>query len=90
MKSEMNDIETILNELETSIRKELKPKEQAKQLYLPGFSHEETAQVKKDILALEARSMRIPQEREEEIAAIKRHYSKPVSRTFPVAVVFVV
>ena len=90
MKSEIDDIETILGELETSIRNELKPKEQDKQLYLPGFSPEEAAQQKKDIQALEARLFRIPQEREEEIAAIKRHYSKPLSRTFPVAVVFIV
>lgn len=90
MKSEIADVRTVLDELEASIRKELKSDRQGGQLYLPGFSPEEMAQVKKDVHALEARLARIPEEREEEKAAIEKHYANPVDRTFPVAVVFLV
>jgi hypothetical protein len=90
MKSEVADVRTVLDELEASIRKELKSNRQGGQLYLPGFSPEEMAQVKKDVHALEARLARIPKEREEEKAAIEKHYANPVDRTFPVAVVFLV
>jgi superfamily II DNA or RNA helicase len=90
MKSEIADVQTVLDELEASIRKELKSDRQGGQLYLPGFSPEEMAQVKKDVHALEARLARIPEEREEEKAAIEKHYANPVDRTFPVAVVFLV
>jgi len=90
MKSEVADVRTVLDELEASIRKELKMDRQGGQLYLPGFSPEEMAQVKKDVHALEARLARIPEERKEEKAAIEKHYANPVDRTFPVAVVFLV
>jgi len=90
MKSEIADVRTVLDELEASIRKELKSDRQGGQLYLPGFSPEEMAQVKKDVHALEARLARIPEERKEEKTAIEKHYANPVDRTFPVAVVFLV
>jgi len=90
MKSEIADVRTVLDELEASISKELKLNRQGGQLYLPGFSPEEMAQVKKDVHALEARLARIPEEREHEQAAIEKHYANPVDRTFPVAVVFLV
>jgi hypothetical protein len=89
--SEIDDIKTVLDELEESIRKELKPeKEQYRQLYLPGMSPEETAQVKKDVHALETRLARIPEERKEERAVVERHYDNTAIHTFPVAVVFLV
>lgn len=90
LKSEIADVQTVLDELEASISRELKSDRQDGQLYLPGFSPEEMAQVKKDVNALEARLARIPEEREEEKAAIEKHYANPVDRTFPVAVVFLV
>jgi hypothetical protein len=91
MKSEMDDIEAVLDELEESIRKELKPDEyEYRQLYLPGFSPEETEQVKKDVRALEARLARIPEERKKERAAVESHYGNPAVHTFPVAVVFLI
>lgn len=90
MKSEIADVRKVLDELEASIRKELKLDRQRNQLYLPGFSPEEMTQVKKDVRALEARLARIPEEREEEKAAIEKHYANPMDRTFPVAVVFLV
>jgi superfamily II DNA or RNA helicase len=90
MKSEIADVRTVLDELEASISKELKSDRQGGQLYLPGFSPEEMAQVKKDVYALEARLARIPEEREKEKTAIEKHYANPVDRTFPVAVVFLI
>lgn len=88
MKSEIADILTILDELEASIRKELGQDGNPVQLSL--FSDEELGQIKKDTQALEARLARIPEERNEEKAAIEKHYANPVDRTFPVAVVFIV
>jgi hypothetical protein len=91
MESEMDDIKAVLDELEASIRKELKPEEgQYRQLYLPGFSPEEAEQVKKDVRALETRLSRIPEERKAERVIIERHYMNPAIHTFPVAVVFLV
>ncbi|WP_300162268.1 DISARM system SNF2-like helicase DrmD [Solidesulfovibrio sp.] len=90
MKSEIADVRTVLDELETSIRKELKSDLHGGQLYLPGLSPEELAQVKKDVHALKDRLARIPEERVEEQATIEKHYARPVDRTFPVAVVFLV
>lgn len=90
MTSELTDIKTILDELEASIRMGLKSELKDGQRYLPGLSPEEMAQVKKDVQALEARLARIPEEREKEKAVIEKHYTNPVDRTFPVAVVFLV
>lgn len=86
MKSEIADILTILDELKASIRKELG--QDGKPVQLSLFSDEELGQIKKDTQALEARLARIPEEREEEKAAIEEHYANPMDRTFPVAVVF--
>ena len=61
-----------------------------RQLYLPGLSPEERNQIKKDSQALKARLARIPEEREKEEAAIRKHYADPVDRTFPVAAVFLI
>jgi len=88
MKSEIADVRTVLDELEASIRKELK--EDGKAIQLDIFSDEELGQIKKDTQALGSRLARIPEEREEEKAVIEKHYANPVDRTFPVAVVFLV
>jgi len=88
MKSEITDIQTILNDLETSIKKELG--HDGKPVQLSLFSEEELGQIKIDIHALEVRLARIPEERKAEQAAIERHYVNPVDRTFPVAVVFLI
>jgi len=90
MKSEIDDVQTILDELDASIRRELKLGRHDGQLHLPGFSPEEMEQMKKDINALEARLARIPEEREKEKAVIEKHYTNPTVRTFPVAAVFLV
>ncbi|MFZ4436846.1 MAG: DISARM system SNF2-like helicase DrmD [Syntrophales bacterium] len=88
MKSEIEDVLTVLDELEASIRKELGQSDKPIQLAL--FSEEELGQIKKDTQALEARLLRIPEERKEEKGSIEKHYAHPVDRTFPVAVVFLV
>lgn len=88
MKSEVADVRTVLDELESSIRKELG--QDGKPIQLSLFSDEELGQIKKDIQSLEARLARIPEEREKEKTSIEKHYANPVDRTFPVAVVFLV
>jgi SNF2 family DNA or RNA helicase len=88
--TEIENIQSILTELEKSIHKELHLNENEIQQYLPGFSPEEMAQKRKDFHALSERLKRIPTEREEEKAIIERHYANPVDRTFPVAVIFLV
>jgi hypothetical protein len=87
---EIKDIQTILDELEAGIHREIHANTDSSQPFLPGFSPEEFAQKRKDFYALTERVKRIPQERAEETAIIEKHYAKPVDRTFPVAVVFLV
>lgn len=88
MQSEISDMQTILTDLETSIKKELG--QDGKPVQLSLFSEEELGQIKKDTHALEVRLARIPEERKAEQAAIERHYANPMDRTFPVAVVFLI
>jgi len=90
VESEINDIVSVLDELEASIKRELKTDREKGQLYLPGFSPDEMAQIKKDYQALESRLARIPGERIEERSVIEKHYANPVERTFPAAVIFLV
>ncbi|WP_297892868.1 DISARM system SNF2-like helicase DrmD [Shewanella sp.] len=85
---EMDDINSVLDELEKSIAHELKKDQQPAQLSL--FSEDERTQLKRDTAALEARLARIPAERQQEAAAIETRYAKLNERTFPVAVIFVV
>jgi SNF2 family DNA or RNA helicase len=88
---EIEDIQTILSDLEKSIHKELHSEENNfGQIYLPGFSPEEMAQKRKDFNALTERLKQIPMERENEKAVIEKHYANPVDRTFPAAVIFLV
>jgi hypothetical protein len=87
---EINDIENILDELERSIKREIKPDTEDRQLYFDGFSPEELAQKRKDYTALKERLGRIPKEKHDEKAIIEKRYADPVDRTFPVAVIFLV
>ncbi|EAQ96893.2 hypothetical protein [Congregibacter litoralis] len=86
--TEIRDISTVLDELEASIKAELKSAEDPEQLSL--FTEDERTQVRRDLDALKARLSRIPEEREQEIQAIEYRYGDYVARTFPVAVVFLV
>ncbi|KAG8150186.1 DISARM system SNF2-like helicase DrmD [Burkholderia catarinensis] len=85
---EIDDIGTVLDELEKAIQSELKKGEQPEQLTL--FTEDERTQLHRDIAALEARLARIPDERQIETQAIESRYAKLDDRTFPVAVIFVV
>ena len=87
-KKEVEDIRTVLDELDNSIRKELNKDELPEQFSL--FSENERTQVRRDNSALQARLIRIPAEREHEVSAIEARYSEPQDRTFPVAVIFIV
>lgn len=88
--SEIKDLTNILDELEKTIQNELKEDALPKQMLLPGFAPEERNQIRKDIDALRMRLSRIPEEREQEKAAIEKRYKGLTDRTFPVAVVFLV
>jgi len=85
---EIDDIGTVLDELEKAIQSELKKEQQPEQLSL--FTEDERTQLRRDIAALEARLARIPDERRMETNAIEARYAKLDDRTFPVAVIFVV
>jgi len=85
---EIDDIGTVLDELEKAIQTELKKGAQPEQLML--FTEDERTQLRRDIAALEACLARIPDEHEMETQAIEARYAKLDDRTFPVAVIFVV
>ncbi|NJC00211.1 superfamily II DNA or RNA helicase [Xanthomonas sp. 3272] len=85
---EIDDIGTVLDELEKAIQSELKKGEQPEQLSL--FTEDERTQLRRDIAALDARLARIPDERKMETEAIEVRYAKLDDRTFPVAVIFIV
>lgn len=90
--SEVKDVNTLLDELEKSIKKELdieNDHEAFVQLTF-DFGEEDVQELKRDFAALRARLDQIPEEREKEIAVIERHYSSPRSLTFPAAVLFLV
>jgi hypothetical protein len=85
---EIDDIDTLLDELEKAIQSELIKYQQPEQLSL--FTEDERTQLRRDTAALEARLARIPVERAEEVAAIESRYAKLDDHTFPVAVIFLV
>lgn len=85
---EVENITAVLDELEKTIRNELKKDQQPEQLSL--FSEDERTQLKRDTAALAARLDRIPTERIHEAQAIETRYANFVDRTFPVAVVFLI
>src|SRR6218665_1357598 len=85
---EIDDIGTVLAELEKAIQSELRKEQQPEQLSL--LREGERTQLRRDIAALQARLERIPDERRMETQAIESRYAKLDDRTFPVAVIFVV
>jgi hypothetical protein len=87
-RQEIDDIGTVLDELERAIQFELKRGEQPEQLSL--FTEDERMQLRRDIAALQARLARIPEERRMETEVVESRYAKLDDRTFPVAVVFIV
>lgn len=90
--SEIRDVNSLLDELEKNIRKELEI-ENDHEAFIQltfDFAAEDVQELKRDFAALRARLGQIPEERENEMALIERHYSNPRSLTFPAAVVFLV
>ncbi|MRI31382.1 helicase [Endozoicomonas sp. OPT23] len=85
---EIKNISTILDELQSSIEEELKKDEDPEQFSL--FTEDERTQIRRDNAALEARLAKIPEEREQEVAAIEHRFADLKHRTFPVTVILMV
>lgn len=86
---EIADITNVLDELEKSIKNELRNEGQYRET-IDMFSQNEREQVKRDYEALKIRLDRIPEEKQKEINAIEHRYKDFVDRTFPVAVIFLI
>lgn len=86
--AEETDLRQVLDDLATMIRAELD--QAARPVQLELWPADQQEQLRRDIEALRARLARIPDEREQEIAAIQRRYADPRDRTFPVAIEFLV
>ncbi len=84
---EMDDIAKVLNELARAIRIKFGEADSAQ---LAFWTTEEQEQLRRNADSLRARLAAIPDEIEKERALIASRYAKPVARTFPVAVVFIV
>ena len=86
---EIADITTVLDELEAAISKEIRDSQALVQQELGLWPENERMQLKRDVDALHARLARIPAERLNESSAIEIRYADLASRTFPVAVTFI-
>ncbi len=84
---ESSDISSILTELKTAIEKELDDPEYVQ---LELFSDPEKEQLERNKDFLRARVKQIPDEIEQETAAIQARFANPQSRMFPVAVTFLI
>lgn len=84
---EVADITAILHELVRQIEGELDDPDMAQ---LTLFSDDERTQYSQNRSALRVRLQQIPEEIEQETAAIRRRYANPQARRFPVAVTFLV
>jgi len=83
---EADDVKSILLELERSIKEELKESSDPQLTF--DFSDDETDQFERNRASLQARLDAIPNEIEQETAAVKRRYADPSARIFPAAVTF--
>jgi chromosome segregation ATPase len=91
-KSEIKDVNDLLDELEKNIRAELSIEDDTErytQLTF-DFAEEDMQELKRDFAALRARLDQIPAEREEEMKLIEKHYSSPRTLTFPAGVMFLI
>jgi len=86
---EIEDIVTVLDELDGAINAEL-AKEGVLHEQMSLFGNDERAEVRKDKAAIEARQKRIEQDKKAETEAIEKRYANYIDRTFPVAVIFLV
>lgn len=87
---EVEDMTQVLQELERSIREQLKEYDQPQQLFLEGFSTEERDQFLRNVDSIHARLAQIPGEIEREVKDIRHRYANPSPRLFPVAVTYLV
>jgi ERCC4-related helicase len=84
---EITDLETILLELQKTIKNEIgRPLPEQHELW----PDEEISQLKRDIAALKARLEKIPEEIRQETEVIRKRYSELTPRLFPVAVTYLV
>jgi len=86
--SEESDLSQVLDDLAAMIRIELGEPETAVQLRL--WPTDQRDQLNRDREALRIRLERLPEERDQEITAIRQRYIDAVGRTFPVALEFLV
>ena len=85
---EIFDLTKVMEELQQSILKELTTSPEPSQRVL--FSDLEREQKERDIKALEARLNEIPSEIKQETKRIRARFSNPVSRLFPLSIIFLV
>ncbi|KRE47406.1 DISARM system SNF2-like helicase DrmD [Paenibacillus sp. Soil522] len=86
---EIKDVLTVLDDLEKSIKNELKD-QGPQQIEMQLWPEDQRNQLRRDIDALKERLKRIPNERKSEVVAIVDRYKNLVDRTFPVAVIILV
>lgn len=84
---EIKDMKAILEELERSIREELKEPEF---IQLRLWSTPEQEQFERNKNSLKARLAKIPSEIEQETQAIRTRYADPAPRLFPVAITYLI
>ena len=84
---ELSDVETILGELEASIREQFEKPPEMQGMFWKEFADEEFDRNQEN---LKLRLAQIPVELEKEKERIARHYSDPTPRLFPVAVMLLV
>lgn len=87
-RAELDDIQSVLRDLEATLMRELAGENEPQQLSL--FTDEERTQVRRDRAALQARLDRIPPEREAEAKSIEARYDSLTHHTFPVAILLLV
>ena len=87
---ELKNIEVILDDLASSIEKELEEQPPDPQGTFDFYKLMVQEPKKKDTNALKSRLARIPDEKRQEKAIIEQHYADATPRTFPVAVMFLV
>ncbi len=85
---EINDITAILEELKNNIEREIKESQQPVQLEL--FTDTEKEQFERNRSSLQMRLEQIPDEIKQEIALIKKRFSAPTPRLFPLAITFLI
>lgn len=86
---EIDDITTVLDELDNSIKTEL-AFEDIIHDQMSLFGEDERTEIRKDKAAIEARQKRIETDKKAETEAIEKRYANYIDRTFPVAVTFLI